>query len=127
MVILFLFKKYFLNGKIQNKNDVRNVISALVSSTISEYIKLGVRLKKDTTKWSLSPEPEGLLQTAFSWNISSQNTTFFVTLTFQLSFVNMLPFSCKILPCPFTKNFARAFYFPELTSRITLAIIITKY
>jgi len=37
---IFLFKKYFLNGKIQNKNDVRNVISALVSSTISEYIKL---------------------------------------------------------------------------------------
>lgn len=37
---IFLFKKYFLNGKIQNKNDVRNAIPALVSSTISEYIKL---------------------------------------------------------------------------------------
>lgn len=37
---IFLFKKYSLNAGIQNKNDVRNAIPALVSGTILEYIKL---------------------------------------------------------------------------------------
>lgn len=37
---IFLFKKYSLSGEIQNEDDVRNAIPALVSDTISEYIKL---------------------------------------------------------------------------------------
>ena len=36
---IFLFKKYSLKTKVQNKNDVRNAIPALVTETISEYIK----------------------------------------------------------------------------------------
>lgn len=36
---IFIFKKYSLKNEVQNKNDVKHVIPALVTETISEYIK----------------------------------------------------------------------------------------